>query len=70
MSETFVNEDMGEISVKRSVERRPKNKDEVCVEFESKQVRDIVKAQGPNLANYREAAGMRSRTAYKKILKL
>ena len=59
MSETFVNEDMGEISVKRSVERRPKNKDEVCVEFESKQVRDIVKAQGPNLANYREAAGMR-----------
>ena len=35
------------------------NKDEVCVELENKQVRDLVKAQGPNLAAYREEAGMR-----------
>ena len=50
---------MGEVIVKRNVERRPKNKDEVCVEFENKQIRDTIKAQGPQLANYREEAGMR-----------
>ena len=33
--------------------------DEVIVEFDCKEVRDTVKAQGPNLANYRDEAGMR-----------
>ena len=59
MDETFLNEDMGHLVVKRHMERRQRNKDEVCVEFETKQIRDMVKAQGPNLANYREEAGMR-----------
>ena len=34
-------------------------KNEVIVEFECKEIRDAVKAQGPNLANFREEAGMR-----------
>ena len=59
MSESFVEEDLGEVVIKRNIERRPKYKDEVCVEFENKQIRDTIKAQGPNLASYRDEAGMR-----------
>ena len=50
---------MGPVTIKRNLEKKPRNKDEVCVIFESKQVRDRVKVQGPNLANYRDEAGMR-----------
>ena len=59
MDASFVKEDMGQVSVRRVMERRPKNAQEVCVTFETKQVRDLVKAQGPNLATYRDEAGMR-----------
>ena len=59
LDERFVEEDMGSVIVRRNVERKPKNKDEVCVEFENKQVRDAIKAQGPNLAKFRDEAGMR-----------
>ena len=59
MDERFVEHDMGPVVVRRSVERKQKNKDEVCVEFENKQIRDLIKAQGPNLAKHREEAGMR-----------
>ena len=59
MNESFTEEDMGPITVKRNIEKKPKNKNEVCVIFDTKQVRDTFKAQGPNLANYREEAGMR-----------
>ena len=58
LDDSFIEEDMGAVTIKRNVEK-PKNKDEVCVIFESKQVRDKIKAQGPSLANYREEAGMR-----------
>ena len=50
---------MGPVTIRRNVEKKPKYKDEVCVIFESKQIRDRVKAQGTNLANYRDQAGMR-----------
>lgn len=65
MDEVFINEEMGPITVKRIFEKKNRNKDsnktknEAIVTFESKHVRDAVKAQGPNLANYREEAGMR-----------
>ena len=59
MDETFITEDMGQVIIKKNMERKPKNKDEVCVIFESKQIRDAVKAQGTNLANYKDEAGMR-----------
>ena len=59
MDQDFVDEDMGEVKIKRNIERRPKNKDEVCVIFENKTIRDTIKAQGPNLANFRDEAGMR-----------
>ena len=59
MDDTFLDEDMGQVVVKRNIEKKPKNKDEVCVIFESKEIRDVVKSQGPNLANYRDEAGMR-----------
>ena len=50
---------MGQVTIKRNVERKPKNKYEVCVTFETKQIRDVVKAQGHNLAGFRDEAGMR-----------
>ena len=59
MDATFIEEDLGPVVIKRNLEKRPRNKDEICVYFENKQVRDHVKAKGPNLANYREEAGMR-----------
>ena len=59
LNESFTEEDMGPITIKRNIEKKPKNSNEVCVIFDTKQIRDTVKAQGPNLANHREDAGMR-----------
>ena len=59
LDRTFVEQDMGPVIIKRNIEWRQKSKDEICVEFENKQVRDVVKALGHQLANYREEAGMR-----------
>ena len=57
LEEDFIEEDLGQVTIKRNIERRPKNKDEVCVTFESKEIRDRIKAQGPQLAGC--DAGMR-----------
>ena len=59
MTADFVENDMGNVVICRHVEKRPRYKDEVCVTFESKNIRDVVKAQGPNLAGCKEEAGMR-----------
>ena len=59
MEDSFLEEDLGGVQVKKCLEKKAKNKHEVVVTFEEKQVRDAVKAQGPNLASYREEAGMR-----------
>ena len=40
LDDDFIEEDLGHVLIKRSVERRPKNKNEVCVTFESKEIRD------------------------------
>lgn len=50
---------LGEFQIRKSHERRPKNKDKVVVTFEDKGIRDMIKANAHNLANYREEAGMR-----------
>lgn len=59
LDQDFVDNDMGQVTIKKNIERKPKNKFEVCVTFESKQIRDVVKAQGHNLAGFRDEAGMR-----------
>ena len=59
LKDEFIKEDMGEVVIKRSIKQRPKNKHEVCLIFDSKQARDLVKAQGHHLTNHREEAGMR-----------
>ena len=59
MSEEFIREDLGETVIRRHFECRLKTQNEVCVTFESKQIRDAVQAQAPNLANFREEACMR-----------
>ena len=59
LDKTFIEQDMGQVVIKRNLEKRPRNKDEICVYFETKQIRDHVKSKGPNLANYRDEAGMR-----------
>ena len=58
MDKDFV-EDMGEVRVKRVVERRPRYKDEAIVTFEDKRVRDAVKAQAYKLGNSGDEQGMR-----------
>ena len=59
MEESFVREELGTVQLKRTREPRNKNKDEYIITFESKQIRDAIKAAAPNLANYREEAGMK-----------
>ena len=50
---------MGEVQICQHKDPRSKVKDECNGEFESKEVRDAVKAQALNLAKRREDAGMR-----------
>ena len=52
-------QEVGEVVLKRTREPKNKNPDEFIVTFETKQVRDAIKAAAPNLANFRETAGMR-----------
>ena len=59
MDDSFVKDELGSVQLTRTKEPRNKNKDEYVVTFESKHIRDAVKAAAPNLANYRETAGMR-----------
>ena len=53
-------DELGEVVIKRILDKKNKYKDEAIVTFESKQDRDAVKALAPNLANHRDnEAGMR-----------
>ena len=59
MSSDFIEEELGDITVAKCRDPRSKVKDEVLVVFETKQVRDAVKAKAANLANFGQEAGMR-----------
>ena len=59
LDDSFVREELGTVILARTKEPRNKNKEEYIVTFESKQIRDAVKAAAPNLANHRDTAGMR-----------
>ena len=59
MDEQFIEEELGEVHIKKHKDLRAKTKDEVFVQFDTKEVRDTVKAQASNLANFRDEAGMR-----------
>ena len=59
MDKGIVENEMGIVHIRKNRDPRSKVKDEVIVEFETKEVRDAVKAQGPNLANFRKEAGIR-----------
>ena len=59
MDRSFVDNDLGPVTIKKNRDPRSKIKNEVIVEFECKEIRDAVKAQGPNLANFWDEAGMR-----------
>ena len=65
----FVQEDLGLVTLTKPKEPRNKNEDEYIVTFESKQIRDTIKAKAANLANFRDKAGMRLHvlTIYKEI---
>ena len=56
MDKSFI-EELGPVEIRRNLDPRSKVKDEVIVRFDCKE--DAVKAQGPNLANFRDEAGMR-----------
>ena len=59
MDKEFVEEEMGEITVTRIRDPKAKTKNEVLVTFETKQLRDSVRAKAANLANFGQEAGMR-----------
>ena len=56
---SFLRDDLGQVVISKPKEPRNKNASEYIVTFESKQIRDAVKAKAANLANFREEAGMR-----------
>ena len=55
----FVDEEMGEVEIRRAREPKNKKQDEYIVLFESKHIRDAVKAAAPSLATFKDEAGMR-----------
>ena len=59
LDSAFIKEDLGQVILTKPREPRNKNKEEYIVTFETKQVRDAVKANASNLANHQETAGMR-----------
>ena len=59
LSESFVKEDMGSVTIRKHVERKPRYQDEVFATFETKQIRDLIKLHAPNLAKFGQEAGMR-----------
>ena len=59
MDRDFVKEETSNIEVSKVRDHRSKLKDEVIVHFESKQIRDAVRAKAANLANFGQEVGMR-----------
>ena len=59
MDRAFVEEEVGACEIRKHRDPRAKVKDEIIVEFETKEIRDMIKAQGPNLANFQDAVRMR-----------
>ena len=55
MEDSFIREDMGSVTVRKYTDRKSKNVNEVVVTFESKQIRDVIKARGSYLANQEDA---------------
>ena len=47
------------MEIRRQVSKKGKQKEEVVVTFETKEISDAIKACASNLANYRDEAGMR-----------
>ena len=59
LDRSFIEEELGQVILTRVREPKNKNKDEFVATFESKQIRDEVKAAASNLANHRDTAGMK-----------
>ena len=58
MSEDFV-DNLGITRIRLVKDRRAKIKDEAVVQFETKEIRDSIRARASNLADHRDTAGMR-----------
>ena len=59
LDQTFIDEELGEVTIRKVRDPRRRNRDEHIVTFETKQIRDAVKAAASNLANFDDAVGMR-----------
>ena len=59
MNGSVVDDAIGGATILKVKDPRSKLEDEVVVTFESKEIRDAIKAQGHNLAKFKEEAGMR-----------
>ena len=58
MSQDFV-DNIGQLRIRLVKDRRAKVKDEAVVVFETKEIRDAIRARASNLSDYRDTAGMR-----------
>ena len=58
MDEAFVRDDLGEVKIRKHLDPRG-NKHEVYVTFETKEIRDAIKAKAHHLADHPDTAGMR-----------
>ena len=54
----FAERELGPVTIRKHFQRNTKAKDEVCVTFEDKELRDMVLSKASNLANFRGEAGM------------
>lgn len=58
LPQDFVEHDLGRVEIRKQFDKRSKQQHEVVVTFESKEIRDAVKANAPNLANHQDEAVM------------
>ena len=58
MDKAFIRDEVGKVEIRQNKDPKSKLKDEVTVRFETKEIRDAIKGQASNLANY-DDSGMR-----------
>ena len=52
MDDDFIHDELGQVDIKSNRDPKSKQRDEITVRFETKEVRDMVRAQASNLANF------------------
>lgn len=59
LDQAFIWENVGEVTIRRHIERKKKNYQKACITFDNKQVHDYILGHAANLANHRDEAVMK-----------